>query len=366
MYTLFRDAPARRLGQTIDPRMVYVRRTYRTLIQDVKTYYRNAPKYVESTNLFAILIQQFVMNTWMDDDQWVRYVEETSKGVVRNLGIVSPVNKGKIFFNGITLGPNSEEVAITNNEKFERTGLGQRWRRLTPVKYLYHTRTDTSLPIMNNTTPGRAHGVISINIPMLLVQYRYWLRWQQKLGIIQFENVYRFIGSFVLPNMIDSFLDIAFFNMIDRASQGIPNKTFPTHHPFYLTDMNPRLIPIIEHINREAIAKGIEVEGLAAITPMILDNDLFQVMKLPREPVTYQNEWAFSLARLPYLRYLMRMVMRNHGYDRSQINEVMIDLIEAERDQIFNLMGSSEFAKTFKKQVKEIINEVKTKARNIQ
>lgn len=360
MYTLFRDAPARRLGQALDPRLVYIRRTYKTLIQDVKSYYRNAPKYVESTNLFAILIQQFVMNTWMDDEEWIRYIEETSKGVVRNLGIVSPLNKGKIFFEGITLGPHSEEVAITNNEKFERTGLGQRWRRLTPVKYLYHTRTDTGLPIMNNTTPGRAYGVISINIPMLLVQYRYWLRWQKQLGIVQFENVYRFIGSFVLPNMLDSFLDIAFFNILDRDSLGIQNKSFPKAHPFYLTDMSPRLTPIAQLANREAIAKGIEIEGLAAITPMIIEHDLFQVMKLPREPVTYQNEWAFSLARLPYVRYLMRMVMRNHGYDRSQINEVMIDLIEAERDQIFTNMGKSEFAKSFKKQVREVINDVKT------
>lgn len=365
MYTLFRDAPARRLGQALDPRMVYVRRTYKTLINDVKHYYRNAPKYVASTNLIAILIQQFVINMHVDDETWVRQVEETSKGVIRNLGIVSPINKGRIYFNGITLGPNSEEVAITNNERFERVGLGKLWRRLTPVKYLYHTRTDTSLPIMNNTTPGRAYGVISINIPMLMVQYRYWLRWQKQLGIIQFENVYRFVGSIVLPNMIDSFLDIAFFNQIDRQSQGIPNPSFPTHHPFYLTDMNPRLQPIEEHINREAIAKGIEIEGLAAITPMIVEQDLFQLMKLPREPVTYQNEWAFSLARLPYVRYLMRMVMRNHGYDRSQINEVMIDLIEASRDQIFTTMGSSEFAKSFKKQVAQVIQDVKGAARNI-
>lgn len=359
MYMLFRDVPNRRLGQALDPSIVYIRRTYKTLIQDVKGYYRNAPKYVESTNLFALLIQQFVVNMHLDDSQWIRYIENQATGAARNLGLVSPINKGKIFTKGITLGPHSEEVAMANYEKFKTEGLGKIWRELKPVKYLYHTRTDTSLPIMNNTTPGKAYGVITVNIPMLMVQYRYWLRWQKNLGIMQFENVYRFIGSVVLPNMIESFLDIAYFNRLDRASQDIQNPTFPVQHPFYLTDMNPRLDKLSERVNIEAIMKGIEIEGLAWITPMVVNENLFQVMALPREPVTYQNEWAYALARLPYIRYLCRMVMRNHGYDRSQINEVMIDLIEGSHDQIFTGMGSSEFAKSFRKQVAELIKELK-------
>lgn len=359
MYMLFRDVPSRRLGQTVAPGFVYIRQTYRSLISDVKRYYSKAPKYVDSRNLFALLIQQFVINMSVDDDQWIRDVERITPGVVRNLELVSPINKGKVYMTGITLGPHSEEVAIASYEKFNRSDLGNRWRELTPVKYLYHTRTDTSLPIMNNTTPGKAHGVITVNIPMLMVQYRYWLQWQKRLGVEQFENVYRFIGSVVLPNMLDSFLDIAFFNRIDRDSQNIPNPTFPTQHPFYLTNLNDRLDKLAKTINFESTLKGIEIEGLAWITPMIIKPNLFDVMELPREPITYQNEWAISLARLPYVRYLCRMVMRNHGYDRSQINEILIDLIEASRDQIFNNLGSSEFAKSFRKNIEQLITDIK-------
>lgn len=359
MYMLFRDVPARRLGQTIDPGFVYVRRTYKTLINDVKSYYRQAPKYVESTNLIALLIQQFVVNMHLDDDQWISQIERQATGVARNLGLVSAINKGKIFMKGITLGPHSEEIAIASYERFKREGLGKIWRDLKPVRYLYHTRTDVSLPIMNNTTPGRAHGVISINIPMLMAQYRYWLRYQKSLGIVQFENVYRFVGAIVLPNMIESFLDIAFFNRIDRESQGIKNPTFPVQHPFYITDMSERLDKLAAKINFESILKGIEIEGLAYITPMIVKENLFDVMELPREPVTYQNEWALALSRLPFVRYLCRQVLANHGYDRSQINEVLIDLVEASRDQIFNNMGNSEFAKNFRKNVEQLIKDIK-------
>lgn len=361
MYALFRDRPTRLLGQTLDPNLKYVRMQYATLINDVKQYYRRNPKYVDSRNMIALIIQQFVINTNVDDAQWVNIVERWSRGFVKEFGITTPINKGYVHPKGVTLGPQSEECVIASYDKFDTNGLGKRWRDLTPVKYLYHTRTDCTLPIMNNTTPGRAYGVISINIPMLMVQYRYWRRWQEQAGVQQFENAYRFVGSFVLPNMIESFLDIAFFNRLDRASQGIKTPTFPVSHPFYLTDLTPRLERLEASINFEAILKGIEIEGLAFITPMLVQPNLFDVMQLPREPVTYQNQWVITLARMAMVRYLVRMVLRNHGYDASQLNAIMIDLIDGSNDQIFNTMGNTEFVKTFKKQVQELISDIKEK-----
>lgn len=361
MYALFRDAPNRKLGQATDPGLAYVRRQYQTLIKDVQSYYRKAPKYVESNNLFALLIQQFEISTKMDDAEWVNHVERWARGVIPRLGIVSPINKGTVYTKGITLGPQAEEIAIASYEKFPTEGLGKIWRDLKPVKYLYHTRTDMMLPINNNSTPGRAFGVLSINIPMLMVQYRYWRRWQFAQGVIQAENAYRFVGSVLLPSMIESFLDIAFFNRLDRQSQGIPNPKFPSPHPFYITDLSDKLGRIEESINFEAILKGIEIEGLAAITPMIVKPNLFDVLKLPREPVTVQNQWAITMSRLPYVRYLVRMVMRNHGYDASQINAIMIDLIEGSNDQIFKQMGNTEFVKVFRKQITELVDDIKSR-----
>lgn len=361
MYALFRDTPTRQLGQAVDPNLAYVRRTYQTLIKDVKTYYRKNPKYVASTNLIALIIQQFVINARMDDNDWASYVDRYSRSFIKDFGLTSPINSGRIHDKGITLGPQSEELAMVSFERFDTAGLGKTWRELTPVKYLYHTRTDCTLPIMNNTTPGRAYGVIQINIPMLMVQYRYWRRWQESLGVIQFENAYRFVGSYVLPNMIDSFLDIAFFNRLDRQSQGIATPTFPVSHPFYLTDLTPRLLKLEESINFEASIKGRDVERLALITPMLAKSNLFEVLKLPREPVTYQNQWCITLARMPFVRYLVRMVLRNHGYDANQLNSIMIDLIEGTNDQIFNSRGSTEFVRSFKKQVNELVSAIKEK-----
>lgn len=359
MYTLFRDAPARRLGQSVDPNIIYIRRTYLDLLEDVKAYYRRAPKAVESSNVFANIIQHFVIDEKIDDAAWAKKVEDQAKGLSRVFGFTSSINRGKIFEKGVTLGPNCEEIVIASSESFDKRDINKHWWKLTPLKYLYHTRTDTNLPIMNNTTPGKGYGVVTINIPMLLVQYRYWLRWQKSNNVEQLENAYRFIGSIVLPNLIDSYLDIAFFNRMARQAQGIKNVKFPVPHPFYLTDLSPRLDKLAERQNFQNSIKGIELEGLAWITPMILKQNLFELMELPKDPVTFQNEWAYTLARLPYVKYLFMMLQKNPGYDRSQVNEVMIDLIDATNDQVYNVMGQSDFVKSLRRDVDQLIKLMK-------
>lgn len=352
---LFRDKPTRLLGQALYPDIYYIKRTYKELIAYVKNYYRKNPKSVASDNIIANLIQHFHISSDMDDNEYSHYIERQAHGVARNFGLTSSMYRGKVFNKGITLGPNCSELAVANFERYNYDRMTLKWYELTPVKYLYHSRTDVNLPIMNNTTKGKGYGVISIDIPMLLVQYRHWIRWQERIGVEQLENVYRFVGKVVLPNMLDSYHDIAYFNRLSRDLQGIKNNKFPLAHPFYLTDLTNRVDRLIKVVNSETKAKGIELEGLAWITPTLVKDNLFQVMELPREPLSYQNEWVYTLARFPYVKYLILALVKNPGYDRAQINEVMIELINATTDKIFKTMGSSEFIKQFESEVNELI-----------
>lgn len=354
MYSLFRDSPNRRLGQALDPNIVYLRRTYKDLIRYVKQYYYKNPKYVGSPNLLADIIQHFYIDDSLDDNAFSASVQQQAVAVARNFGLFSSMFKGRVFDKGITLGPQCNEIAIASFERPNYRDL-KHWRDLEPVKYLYHTRTDVNLPVMNNTTPGKGYGVITINIPMLLVQYRYWLRSQKAKGVEQYENPYRFIGSIVLTNMLTSYLDIAYFNRLSRAAQGIKSPKYTTAHPFYLTDLTDRVDRLIVSVNYEATLKGIEPEGLAWITPAIVKDNLFQVMALPREPLSYQNEWVYTLARFPYVKYLLLMLSKNPGFDRAQVNEIMIELINASNDSIFKSMGSTDFIKQFNWETQELI-----------
>jgi hypothetical protein len=358
MYSLFRSDPIGSLGIAADPNLPYIRRTYDMLIKDVKSYYRKAPKFADASNVIAKIVNHFLVEFKSSDSTFAATVDDQSKGLIANLGIVSAINRGKIFTTGVTLGPQTEEILVATFERFDTSNLKARWKDLQPIRYLYHTRTDCNLPIMNNTTPGRGYGVTQVNIPMLLVQYRYWLA-SQMITDIQPMNVYKFIGAYPLVNAIESYLDIAYFNRLSRQAYGIKNQTYPLPHPFYLTDLTPKLEKLAEYTNKQRAHKAVQLEQLAQITPMVTKDSLYRVIQLPREPVTLQNEWALAMARLPYIKYLVNGLKQAPSFDRNQTNEVLMEVRESMASQAFSMNGSSPAVMQFKKDVQLLIDEIK-------
>lgn len=359
MFTLFREAPSRNTGSYAFNDLTNIRRKYIEQLDDVKQYYHRYPKHVPGSNILGNIIQHIPLRSDLDDYAFVQFAQDRAEGLSRTFGLTSSVYKGKVHEKGITLGASTNEIMLSVSEGFPLTHLRSRWRELTPLRYLYHTRIDTNLPIMNNSTPGAGYGVAVLNIPMMMVQYRHWLQAQRALGVEQVESVYRFIGAFVLPNAIGSFLDIAFFNRLARNALGIGNGSFPLAHPFYLTDLTPRLERVATDINVQAVHRSQDLEQLASATPMLVTPTLFALMAIPRDPITRQNEWALTIARFPYVKYLVQHVLKAAGTDRSQINEVMIALVEAKRDSAFAGFAQTEIVKQLQPQIDQLLQQVK-------
>lgn len=359
MYDLFKGIPARKTSAYVFPELLYVRKLYANMTDDVKSYYRRYPKYVDPKNILGNVLLHLHIRMDMDDRTYANYVEDIADQLVKAFGMVSSISRGKSYTKGVSLGPNTSEVVIAHNSNFDTTDLKSRWRELTPFTYLYHSRTDLNLPIMNNSTQGRGYGISAINIPMLAVQYRYWLRHNLDKDIPQKEMVYRFIGGYVLPNAIDSYLDVAFFNRLARGAQGIGSPTYPTPHPFYLTDLTPRVDRLISVVNSSSKHRARDIEMLAWATPALIKENLFKTAWTPKEPITRQNEWAIILARLPYVKYLITQVLEAHGTDRSALNNVKIALLEAKWDNTVKTIGDTWLAEIYKTQVEQIFELLK-------
>jgi hypothetical protein len=360
MYLLFRDGQTANNAKVIDPSRPYIQRQVKQQLQDVTSYYRRFPKLVDASNLFNLILSHFVLEFKSDDYTFARNVEQLSRGLIRNLGITDATNRGRIFLKGVTLGPDCEEVVISSIERFETDGLKSKWQELKPVRYLYHSRSDINLPIMNNRTPGKGYGVISINIPMLMVQYRHWV-WRN-LGPVDSDeiNQYKFIGSYVLVNSLESYLDIAYFNRLARMASNLPSTKYPLPHPFYIPDLTPVVDKMAKNTLTERAGKAYGIEQLADITPMLVKQSLYEVLQLPKGPVTLQNEWALAIARLPYIKYLMLGLLQAPSFDKQQTNEILFELKESLHSQAFSANGNSPMIQRFLKDVKDLIELLQT------
>lgn len=358
MYTLFREDPKGSKGIAYDPKRPYIQRQTRQQIQDVQNYYRRFPKIVDSRNLLAMIINHFVLEFRSDDAQWAKKVEDQARGLVRTLGLCDAINKGKIFEKGATLGPQCEEVVISSIERFNTDDLKKSWKELKPLRYLYHSRSDINLPIMNNTTPGRGYGVLLINIPMLMVQYRHWVF--TTFGATEPEaiNMYKFIGAYALLSPLESYLEIAYFNRLSRMAYKMPTTKYPLPHPFYIPDLTPVVDSMAKHTLGERAMRTNMVVELAQTTPMILADSLYQVMQLPKGPVTIQNEWALALARVPFIKYLVDSLKQSPSMDRTQTNEILNELRESLHSQALKQNGNTPMMQRLVKDVEDLIREL--------
>jgi hypothetical protein len=354
MYDLFRQPARRFTGELTFPELPYLRRSFAQQLDDVKAYYRRFPKRVDADNLLGNLLLHIPQRTDLDDRRYLRFVEDTAQGVARAFGLTSSTYRGKVHEGGVTLGSKTDEVVLVSYGVVDVNNAKRDWRNWAAYRYLYHTRTDLGMPIPNNTTPGKGYGVAVLDIPMLALQYRYWLQ-QQKERFEQKESVYRFIGGVVLPNTIDSYLDIAMFNRLARQAQGIGMSRFPTPHPFYLTDFSGRVDLLCQKILASQERRSDDLEQVVATTPMLVQDRLWDVLRLPKDPVTRANEWALQLARLPYVRYLIETAVRGERGDRQYLNELYTSLMEAGYDQVFAGVGSPEIVKHYRQQLRGLV-----------
>lgn len=354
MYDLFQQATKPRDGRVVSPELPYLQRTYTRDIENVQTYYRRNPKRVASDNPLAAILNHIPMRLDMDDKRYVQFVEDMSEQLVRQFGFTSSMTKGRMRTGGLTLGPMSTEAVLSSLADFNITKAASQWQEYVPYKYLYHSRTDLGLPLMNNTTPGRATGVGLLNIPMLALQFRYWRQWQRQRFGDQPEPVNAFIGGFVLPNTLSSYLDIAVFNRIDRMSQGIATPKFPTAHPFFLTDYQPRVDRLAKETLGQLIKSGQRIEQVLYSMPAITQDSLLSVVQLPREPVTYQNTWALMMARLPYVAFVVRQCKATTFGDPVEIERITEALREAANNSLFSGVAPAETLSAFNGQLKTL------------
>lgn len=321
-------------GKVIDPNMNYNRYVYRGLIDDVKAYYKKHPKHIDAKNLIARLIYHFQLHFELDDYRYVTRIESQLDSVLRSFGITTISNRGKIHTGGILLGQDTEEIIISDTNRIDTTNLNTKWQSLEPLQYLYHTRTDVNLPIMNNTTAGKGYGVLKINVPMLMLQYRYWVR-SVNANYDQQETIHRFIGRYPIVNLINSYLDIAYFNRLARQSYKLPKTKYPTAHPFYLTDMTDRLDRTAEMTNDKNSLYLNDIESLAYRIPLIINEDLKQLLVNANGAITLQNEWAYWVAFAPYYKYLVNVLKSNQRFDHGDLFELKLEIKEAKSSNVF-------------------------------
>lgn len=343
------------------PEWLYVRDGLKRNLGQVIRFYRNNPMAVPSSHFLVRLLHSINVPQSQPLERYYDNVDAMALNMSMALKMTSSIFRGQIF-DGIFYGPGNSEILIAHSESFNIFDAQRNWEALAPVKVLRHPCSDLGLNLPDGTSTGTETGlvVISINIPMLALQYRAFRL--NEITQVDSTNdsqksIMQFIHMYVLPNMLFTHLDYAVFNRIDNLRKGAPLGESKKGHSFYLTDYAPKCNQVQKDILSKLDAVGKDFSGILQTVPVVTRYDMEELMLLPEMAATRQVLWALVIARLPALAFLFQVLNEGPGArNQSEVNRVMRSMLAYKSDNLMRTMLPLELYFTVQDDIDRITN----------
>lgn len=327
MFDLFQEVP-NQPGGLVFPEFRRIREGLRRSIDRVQRFRLENPMSLTGTHPLIRLLMSLNVPLSLDPELYRDRVAEITYHLARNLQFTSPVSQGKAHYPSMFYGDNVTDVVLVHDEDFDLTDIATRWQNLQPIRVLYHPQTDLRLHVPDGRYPSVEAGmaVISINLPMLALQYRMWRHWERgTVGSESPRTVMMFLQAHPLPQMLASHLDCAIFNRILGLYFDIPFPEIRSRHSFYLTDWTNAVDAVLLKYIGLAKARKMDFDAMISTMPAAGYDSRYDTLHWPEMPFTYQVTWALVVARLAQVMFLVRFAVD------QQINRNRRELAELNR-----------------------------------
>lgn len=305
------------------------KRQLRDNIKKIVDYYRNNPLTISSSHLLIRIIYAMNISKSLPLDKYLDYCNQRAYTVAQNLGLTSSTSRGYIW-DGIFYGKGSSEVIMANTEYFDISNSETNWKDMQSVRVLHHSKSDLN----GNIPDGRWNGtdndiaIITVNIPMLMLQYYYFTKEQEKIHLEDSrKSIMQFIYSYPLTNMVYSHMDYCIINRLRNKNDLLYSKPPLLKHPFGLPDVYGIVDNSLTIVNDYLISHQLintYMKGLCI--PSITKDNSTEVMNFPNTATTLQMYWSVILSSLNYISYILRTYedpRRSVGKDVNNIQRLL-------------------------------------------
>lgn len=309
MYSIFNEEERLHLPRILFPAFDYIRRTYINEILNIVDYYNNRVYAVKSNHFLSNLLYHLNIPMQYNIDRYTDVAYARGPYLAKTFNMTSDINYGQVF-KGVFYGPSCDELILYDEEYFNPFYAEKEWMRINAVKVLLHPKSDLALLLPNgrDSSTGGGLAVISVNVPLLAIQYRGFLKSQMlkikaeddaKLGI------QHFIHMFVLPNMLYNQIDITIMNRLMNLFYNAPMSEPLFRHPFKVTDYTHRVDHVLMDVLKVLQNKSERFDGAINQIPTIIAKNMQDALQMPDITPTRQVMWALLLARLDIMKFLI-------------------------------------------------------------
>lgn len=320
----------------------YLKQGLNRNLETVKKYYYEKPFAVKSNHILIRLLNNLGVSYNINLERFADIADAKANSLSMNFKMSSSIYRGNIF-RDIFYGGDIDEILVSDDSGFDIYEVYNNWKTISAVEVIYHPKSDLDLLLPNGKYIGTESGtaVISINIAKLAVQYRAFLDKEYKV----FESgesprsTAQFIHMYVLPNMLNSHLDIALFNraynILTGSRMGISSKK----HVFYLTDYKDQVDTAFGQLISFYKDSDRSYKTLLRSFPCVSSGDFESCLRLPDLAPTKQVIWVTVVSRLKALEFVTRLASHsNNSFNRSYNNIILRNFKLYENDKALDII----------------------------
>lgn len=336
MYSVFNEKTF--YGSLIEfPDFDMTAKTIATDVLRVIDYYRSSSYSVPNQHLLVRLIDTMSVPLSYDLGQYYEVSIARSMEIASMLHLTTALNTG-MWFDGVFYA-GSKELVIAFNGSDNPFMIDKGWRDLQAVRVIDHPVSNLSYMLPNGARHNVEYGYayISVDIAMLMVQYRAYILNERRL---KFEDPAHLIGGtkafvarYVLPNMLKSQTDLVIWNRLINLFNGAPMGVSLRKHPIPLSNYSQRVDRVLNECLKRVTNRRMEFANLIHQVPVVFSS---QALQTPDIAETRQVWWALFISRLKEMNFLWDVAGKEgRRFNNALINQLKIDLNRFRSDNVF-------------------------------
>ena len=346
MYQLFKDYPIKRNTRIDAADFLYVRKTMLREMGRIVEFYSNSNHVVNGDHLINQLLLQLNVSLSRDLESYVRACGQETERLARAFKLVNPVVNDPKPHVGTFYNSSTKEFIILHASDFDYNTAYAKWKKLVPIKVHSHNFTDTNCAIPDgkykNSENEGGCVVISINLPMLALQYRAWIE-QERSGQDYKDQSVNFIMQYPLTNMVWRHMDIAVINRLINKYRDKPVAKYTRTHSIATVNTDERLDSVLDK-RIDYIKKGeYKFDQLFTIFNCLRRPDWMTVLRPIDIAPVRSVKWVLEVQVLNYFEFFLEVRRDNGGrYNGREITRALRDLRNLENDSTYFKSAFSE------------------------
>jgi hypothetical protein len=277
-----------------------------------------------------------------DDIRYIEYISKRLEYLAKHFKLTSEIEKG-VVHRDYFFGNNGEEILISSHELFNVRDAAKNWKDLKSVRVITTDRNDTKLLLPLGKDDGcRAFlSTIFINLPMLAIQYREFIREQMLSEEDLRLTKNNFVMKYILPNMMSDVIDHMFLNSVIDRFYGLKKANPRYHHRFKIFEPYAQLEKYSKKTLSTISNKKIDFVNILHNIQLVFNIDSSSLLALPDIGYTRQVKWALYVSRLKYMVF-MYDVAKSKNMNKHYINDWKRLTKRMEREHVIDDMFSFE------------------------